>query len=481
MNYDNNSWTKAYWPGYIKNKPRTFRGRWWINDKKEVIRAGELIIKRGYNPYLEVEHWETTVNIFKHVPVPIIHGESLEGIPFSLFECEHLGTETFNTRVGRSRYVPKIIIWGLHVESLTEKLFDRLHLSCKQVLEIGHIGRRLDHGSDESGADRITIQPARPILPTIDCGSHGSLDIVQLWEMGGLVDETRIWPNATLTFHGAEKYSFNDTFNILYRCQLSIGFTCHKVAKFPLIELWRNGHELPCGILTNNHLKTIKDADFRFYCPRMPHSESQLSTAYSGIFKSDQKILSTIQQFQNALFNTNQVMDYRFFDMARVFERVLDGDLLCPNGQHKSIVRDIYGKLDISLNEVYRLRIKESLSHANEPSFRSKVEKFIKEDNQANDLCPAPEMQYGFIDRIMRGRNNFAHFASEKKPEITWDDLERLVRLIDLKFWRLFGSNEIILWERYGQWASRLEMDKLREKEAKKLTLGDKPAEGIKL
>ena len=460
-----------YYTGRIKIKPKTYRGLWWVADKPDVKKSGRLKIRNGFMPYLEVDHWQEVGSSLKKEDVGLIFGVTHDDIPFSLFRCRHHGTETYNTRTGRSAYSPDIVVWGGHHSDLNAVLFNRVVVSCKELLEIDRIGRHVEHRTNDLKQSEIVVPANRKIIAPVDCGNLGTLLLEESWmESGDNDGGWRVRPEITATISRTDGYSISNVLDIIFRVSLSIRFVCCRQPRLKIIEMWQDGatKSHPCGVIINQSEKLNESHEFRFYCPRLPDGAPLIEKAISSIFRENDNNLLALSQFHYAIDNSSSVIEYRFFDMARVFENINNDKKIFPPSQHRKAVASIIDNIIPGVTEEYLNRIKEQLAHANEPSFRSKIESFILTDSQADDLCPDQSIKSEFIARLVKGRNAFAHLG-DSYGGLQWNDIERLARLIDLRFWRIFGCHEIEPGRRYGEWASRESMKRYKNAQERQI------------
>jgi hypothetical protein len=368
-------------------------------------------------------------------------------------------------RAGRSIYSPEIVLWGGNHNDLDAVLFTRVVISCNELLEISKIGRQVEHRSTNMAQSEIAVPLRRNLIAPADCGKLGIITIEERWmESGDSDGGWSVRPEVFATISSHIGYSISNVMEILYRSSISFRFICSRRPRYKIIEMWNDNATgmPPCGIIINQSKKSNEVYDFRFFCPRMPSGASIIEKALKSIYSEAESTLLAISHFHYAIDNSSSAIEYRFFDMARVFETINGGTKLNSGSQHRKLVDGIIDNIPKGIAQDYQNRIKEQLAHAHEPSFRTKFERFILDDSQANDLCPDHAVLPDFITRIVKGRNAFAHLG-DSYGGLQWSDIEILARLIDLRFWRIFGCNEIDLSQRYGEWASRTARNKYKE------------------
>lgn len=445
-----------YYSGMIKNEKRKFRGIWWKAGSPGVKRSGILKIRNNRISSLDVDHWEECASSLVRESTSLIYGTTYDNIEFTLFECSHLGTETINTRAGRSRYAPKVICWGGHFNGVDDPLFDKINLFSDGFLGIDEYDNTIKH----EDSDKILRIPDNiDILGPINLEKYGELTLKKWWAQSGSPNKGwNIEPTSYAQYSKPDKYSIKDAVNIFHKTRLCFSFLCREKINITIIEMFIDdtpGKQIPCGIICSQGELDKSDNDFWIYPPCVPRDKDLVNKTVQSILNADAETLSALSRYIYAIDNKMMSFDYRIFDLARIFESLSGDKKIISNSESSRLTESILNHYPKDTNVMYLERVKEQLRHANEYSFRVKISEFIKNDRQASQLCPVNDKLVPFISRLVKARNSFAHFDVDF-GEISKDDVDRLVRLVDLLFWRKFGCDSISLEKRHGVWSTEV-------------------------
>jgi hypothetical protein len=445
-----------YHDGMIPNAPSKFRGTWWPAGREDLKRSGRLVVRRKLVPHLVVDTWESPPYLFSKYNHPAIFGVSHQGIPITLFDCWNTGTEFFNEHAGRSGYVPEAILWGGHAGSKDEGFCSRIHVECPAALEVGRSHPKLIYATSADGLDSVTAPKESDVFPAASFGNSMHIQAKIHWLSSGSHNgEWRITPRVFIEISSDTMLSVLECQKTISRLKIALRFATCLPIDFPLIELWSKSNILPCGIFHLGRIRKKNDRRFYYYSLQ-ENSVNLIGSAITAILQIDQKALSAIAHFQDAVDGIGEDVESRFFDIARTLERLLGlrvgGDTIIDISEHRTHVENMMASISRASSE-YRERLGHLLDNANCHSPRSKIKRFINEDEQAASLVPDGPLRSKFISRVVAARNAIAHFTKSDEDPVSWQDLEILIRLTDLCIWRIIGISRIPLRERYGQWS----------------------------